>query len=46
MRKSISASRIPGPDEGKHGAEARLGYLLRQANVAFRARLERTLSAR
>jgi DNA-binding MarR family transcriptional regulator len=44
MRKSISASRIPGPGEGKRGAEGRLGYLLRQANVAFRARLERTLA--
>ena len=44
MRKSISESGIPAPGEGKRGAEGHLGHLLRQANVAFRTRLERALA--
>ncbi|RBP09070.1 DNA-binding MarR family transcriptional regulator [Roseiarcus fermentans] len=44
MGNPISQSRVPAPGEGKRGVEGRLGYLLRQANVAFRTRLERALS--
>lgn len=34
----------PGPGEGKRGEDGHLGYLLRQANVAFRTRIERALA--
>jgi len=44
MRKFDSDSAIPAPGEGKRGAKGHLGYLLRQANVAFRTRLERALA--
>lgn len=35
---------IPQPGEGKRGEQGHLGYLLRQAGVALRARMERALS--
>jgi DNA-binding MarR family transcriptional regulator len=35
---------VPAPGQGKRGEEGHLGYLLRQAGVAFRARTERALS--
>lgn len=44
MRKSQTINDIPKAGEGKRGAHGHLGYLLRQANVAFRSRLERALS--
>ncbi len=44
MGKSKSAPIIPGPGEGKRGEDGHLGYLLRQAGVAQRLRMERALS--
>lgn len=44
MRKRKSVTSVPEAGEGKRGEAGHLGYLLRQANVAFRARLERALS--
>ncbi len=44
MRKRKATSNIPEAGEGKRGEDGHLGYLLRQANVAFRARLERALA--
>ncbi len=44
MRKPSPAIVAPAPGEGKRGAEGHLGYLLRQADVAFRARMERALA--
>ena len=35
---------LPNPGEGKRGEEGHLGYLLRQAGAAFRARMEHALS--
>lgn len=35
---------IPRPAEGKRGEEGHLGYLLRQASMAVRMRIERALS--
>jgi DNA-binding MarR family transcriptional regulator len=35
---------MPPPGEGKRGAEGHLGYLLRQADVAFGTRMERALA--
>jgi DNA-binding MarR family transcriptional regulator len=35
---------IPRPGEGKRGAEGHLAYLVRQANVALRAAMERALA--
>ncbi len=35
---------IPGPGEGKRGPEGYLGYLVRQASVALRAAIDRSLS--
>ncbi len=44
-RASPSASLMPpAPGEGKRGAEGYLGYLLRQAAVGYRTRLERALA--
>jgi DNA-binding MarR family transcriptional regulator len=47
-RKSRSAAAAPltppAPGEGKRGTEGYLGYLLRQASVAYRTRLERALA--
>jgi DNA-binding MarR family transcriptional regulator len=39
-----TAGVIPAPGEGKRGPEGHLGYLLRQAQGAVRAAMERTLS--
>jgi DNA-binding MarR family transcriptional regulator len=44
MRKSGPFPTTPEPGEGKRGEEGHLGYLLRQAAVAFRTRMERTLA--
>jgi DNA-binding MarR family transcriptional regulator len=35
----------PAPGEGKRGTQGYLGYLLRQAGVAYRTQLERALAA-
>jgi DNA-binding MarR family transcriptional regulator len=35
---------IPRPGEGKRGPEGHLGYLVRQANVAVRAAMEKALA--
>lgn len=35
---------IPRPGEGKRGTEGHLGYLVRQANVAVRAAMEKALA--
>ncbi len=43
MRKPEDATSAPEVGEGKRGEDGHLGYLLRQANVAFRLRLERAL---
>jgi DNA-binding MarR family transcriptional regulator len=44
MGKSIAdVARIPRPGEGKRGADGHLGYLVRQANVAVRAALDKAL---
>lgn len=39
------ASTLPAVGAGKRGADGHLGYLLRQASVAFRAHMERDLAA-
>ncbi|MGO9769944.1 MAG: MarR family winged helix-turn-helix transcriptional regulator [Roseiarcus sp.] len=44
MRKPRAAKLLPEPGEGKRGEEGHLGYLLRQAGAALRARMERALS--
>jgi DNA-binding MarR family transcriptional regulator len=44
MRKPQASPSMPGPGEGKRGEEGHLGYLLRQAGVAFRLCMERALS--
>lgn len=44
MRKLKTMRPVPEPGEDKRGAEGHLGYLLRQAGVAFRIRMERVLS--
>lgn len=44
MRKPLSSPRLPEPGEGKRGEQGHLGYLLRQAGAALRARMERALS--
>lgn len=44
MRNLQGPVSIPLPGEGKRGEQGHLAYLLRQANVAFRARLERELA--
>jgi DNA-binding MarR family transcriptional regulator len=44
MRKP-QVSSVPKPGEGKRGEEGYLGYLLRQAGVAHRGRMERALAA-
>lgn len=41
-RKTVAA--IPNPGEGKRGPEGHLGYLVRQANVAVRAAMEKALA--
>ncbi len=44
-RSTAVSQAPPGPGEGKRGAQGYLGYLLRQASVAYRTRLERALAA-
>ena len=44
MRKPGPSKILPEPGEGKRGEEGHLGYLLRQAGAAFRARMDRALS--
>src|SRR5215813_1366281 len=47
MRKTRSeaiAPEIPTPGEGKRGPKGHLGYLVRQANVAVRAAMEKALA--
>jgi DNA-binding MarR family transcriptional regulator len=44
MRKTNPPIIAPAPGEGNRGADGHLGYLLRQADVAFRARMERALA--
>lgn len=41
---SPSPSPIPEAGQGKRGEEGHLGYLLRQAGVAFRVRMDRALA--
>ena len=42
-RKQDTVAIVPGPGEGKRGPEGHLGYLVRQANVAVRAAMDRAL---
>ncbi|MFG1215165.1 MarR family winged helix-turn-helix transcriptional regulator [Xanthobacter flavus] len=42
--KIPAPAEIPSAGYGKRGEDGHLGYLLRQANVAFRTRLERALA--
>ena len=44
MRKRSLMSGIPAPGEGKRGEAGYLGYLLRQAAVAYRHKMERALA--
>src|SRR5215470_16214148 len=44
MRKTPPTPSVPQPGEGKRGEQGYLGYLLRQASVALRSRMERELS--
>jgi DNA-binding MarR family transcriptional regulator len=44
MRKPHPSSPLPAPGEAKRGEEGHAGYLLRQAGVAFRVRMERALA--
>ena len=44
MRKSLSDPQIPDPGEGKRGERGHFGYLLRQASLAWRARMEHGLA--
>jgi hypothetical protein len=41
VRKTASDPSVPQPGEGKRGEQGYLGYLLRQASVAVRTRMER-----
>ena len=40
----IRRKSVPRPGEGKRGPEGHLGYLVRQANVAVRAAMEKALA--
>ena len=42
--KTPAGPPIPRPGEGKRGTEGHLGYLVRQANVAVRAAMEKALA--
>jgi DNA-binding MarR family transcriptional regulator len=44
MRKPQDSPAVPEPGHGKRGEEGHLGYLLRQAGVAFRVRTEHALA--
>ena len=41
--RAIEPPAVPRPGEGKRGPEGHLGYLVRQANVAVRAAMEKAL---
>lgn len=43
MSKRPSSANLPAPGEGKRGEKGHLGYLLRQAVIAYRLRMERAL---
>lgn len=43
-RKAAAKASIPEPGAGKRGEDGHIGYLLRQANTAFRIQMERALS--
>jgi DNA-binding MarR family transcriptional regulator len=43
-RPRTAARAVPRPGEGKRGPEGHLGYLVRQANVAVRAAMEKALA--
>src|SRR5215510_14953197 len=42
-KNSDTERRVPRPGEGKRGPDGHLGYLVRQANVAVRAAMEKAL---
>ena len=42
--RAVETPAVPRPGEGKRGPEGHLGYLVRQANVAVRAAMEKALS--
>jgi DNA-binding MarR family transcriptional regulator len=42
--RAVEPPAVPRPGEGKRGPEGHLGYLVRQANVAVRAAMEKALS--
>jgi DNA-binding MarR family transcriptional regulator len=44
MRKLHPSPAVPVPGEGKRGEHGHLGYLLRQASVALRTRMDRALA--
>jgi len=44
VRKSPPATVVPGPGEGRRGERGHLGYLLRQASLAWRARMDAALA--
>ena len=44
MRKPPPAPHIPDVGQGKRGEAGHLGYLLRQASLAWRARMEHALA--
>ena len=43
-RKAKRVPAVPGPGEGKRGAEGHLGYLMRQAHAAVRGAMEKALA--
>jgi DNA-binding MarR family transcriptional regulator len=44
VRKPLPVPTVPEPGEGKRGEAGHLGYLLRQASLAWRARMEHALA--
>ena len=42
--RNVEAPAVPRPGEGKRGPEGHLGYLVRQANSAVRAAMEKVLA--
>ena len=43
-RKTLPAPRVPDVGEGQRGEKGHVGYLLRQASLAWRARMEHALA--
>jgi hypothetical protein len=43
-KSPLAMAQVPAPGEGKRGVEGHLGYLLRQAAAAQRAKTERALA--